>query len=73
MLPVFINRCGAERHVELIPSDFTWPLMMFAGVAPEGLPQRIGKIHVGKPLVTKNRRQLIAFAATELLETPAAR
>ena len=21
MLPVFMNRCGAERHVELIPSD----------------------------------------------------
>ena len=40
--------------------NFTWPLMMFAGVAPEGLLQRIGKIHVGTPLVTKNRRQLIA-------------
>jgi hypothetical protein len=22
MLPVFINRCGAERHVELIPSVY---------------------------------------------------
>jgi hypothetical protein len=22
MLPVFINRCGAGRHVELIPSDY---------------------------------------------------
>jgi radical SAM superfamily enzyme YgiQ (UPF0313 family) len=40
--------------------DFTWPLMMFAGVAPEKVLERIGKIHVGKPLVTKGRRELIA-------------
>jgi radical SAM superfamily enzyme YgiQ (UPF0313 family) len=40
--------------------DFTWPLMMFAGVAPERFLERIGKIHVGKPLVTKDRRELIA-------------
>jgi radical SAM superfamily enzyme YgiQ (UPF0313 family) len=40
--------------------DFTWPLMMFAGVAPERILERIGKIHVGKPLVTKGRRELIA-------------
>ena len=40
--------------------DFTWPLMMFAGVAPERVLERIRKIHVGKPLVTKGRRELIA-------------
>jgi radical SAM superfamily enzyme YgiQ (UPF0313 family) len=40
--------------------DFTWPLMMFAGVAPERVLERVGKIHVGKPLVTKGRRELIA-------------
>ncbi|MFZ3278938.1 MAG: hypothetical protein WA182_18725 [Candidatus Sulfotelmatobacter sp.] len=40
--------------------DFTWPLMMFAGVAPERVLERMGKIHVGKPLVTKDRRELIA-------------
>ncbi len=40
--------------------DFTWPLMMFAGVAPEMVLERMGKIHVGKPLVTKDRRELIA-------------
>ena len=34
--------------------------MMFAGVAPEKVLERIGKIHVGKPLVTKDRRELIA-------------
>jgi radical SAM superfamily enzyme YgiQ (UPF0313 family) len=40
--------------------DFTWPLMMFAGVAPERVLERTGKIYVGKPLVTKGRRELIA-------------
>jgi radical SAM superfamily enzyme YgiQ (UPF0313 family) len=40
--------------------NFTWPLMMFAGVAPEAVLDRAGKIHVGKPLVTKSRRELIA-------------
>jgi hypothetical protein len=40
--------------------NFTWPLMMFAGVAPEGILQRKGKIHVGEPLVTRNRRDLIS-------------
>jgi hypothetical protein len=40
--------------------NFTWPLMMFAGVAPESVLERVGKIHVGKPLLTKSRRELIA-------------
>jgi hypothetical protein len=40
--------------------NFTWPLMMFAGVAPEGILQSIGKIHVGKSLLSKSRRELIA-------------
>jgi hypothetical protein len=40
--------------------NFTWPLMMFAGVAPERILQGLGKIHVGKPLVSKSRRELIA-------------
>jgi radical SAM superfamily enzyme YgiQ (UPF0313 family) len=40
--------------------NFTWPLMMFAGVAPERILRSIGKIHVGKPLVRKSRRELIA-------------
>jgi radical SAM superfamily enzyme YgiQ (UPF0313 family) len=40
--------------------DFTWPLMMFAGVVPERVLEGIGKIYVGKPLVTKGRRELIA-------------
>jgi hypothetical protein len=40
--------------------NFTWPLMMFAGVAPERVLERVGKIHAGKPLQTKSRRELIA-------------
>jgi hypothetical protein len=40
--------------------NFTWPLMMFAGVAPERILQGIGKIHVGKPLKSKSRRELVA-------------
>jgi hypothetical protein len=40
--------------------NFTWPLMMFAGVAPENILHSIGKIHAGKPLVPKSRRELIA-------------
>ena len=40
--------------------NFTWPLMMFAGVAPERILRAVGKIHVGKPLALKSRRELIA-------------
>jgi len=40
--------------------NFTWPLMMFASAAPEKLMEKMGKIYVGKPMKTKNRRELIA-------------
>ena len=40
--------------------NFTWPLMMFAGLVPERILQSMGKIHVGKPVVSKSRRELIA-------------
>jgi Radical SAM superfamily len=40
--------------------NFTWPLMMFAGLVPERILQGMGKIHVGKPVVSKSRRELIA-------------
>ncbi len=40
--------------------NYTWPLMMFAGVAPERALQAMGKIHAGKPLASKSRRELIA-------------
>jgi hypothetical protein len=34
--------------------------MMFAGLAPEKILRVMGKIHIGEPLVTKSRRDLIA-------------
>ena len=49
-----------SRLRKLNGPNFTWPLMMFAGVATDKVLQRIGKIHVGKPLVAKSRRELIA-------------
>ena len=48
--------------------NFTWPLMMFAGVAPERILRRIGKIHVGKSLVPKSRRELIASLRPNFLK-----
>ena len=49
-----------HRLRKLNGPNFTWPLMMFAGVAPEKVLQRLGRIHVGKPLRSKSRRELIA-------------
>jgi radical SAM family protein len=40
--------------------NFTWPLWMFSGAISEKTLDRMGKIYVGKPLVTKSRRELIA-------------
>jgi len=48
--------------------NFTWPLMMFAGVAPERILRSIGKIHVGKPLAPKSRRELIASLRPNFLK-----
>lgn len=40
--------------------NFTWPLMMFSGVISEGRLAQKGKIYLGKPLKTKNRKELLA-------------
>lgn len=56
------------RLRKLNGSNFTWPLMMFAGVAPERILRSIGKIHVGKPLVPKSRRELIASLRPNFLK-----
>jgi radical SAM superfamily enzyme YgiQ (UPF0313 family) len=40
--------------------NFTWPLLMFAGAAPEALLGRMGKIYRGKPLSVKSRKELLA-------------
>ncbi|MFB3902034.1 MAG: radical SAM protein [Acidobacteriota bacterium] len=39
---------------------FTWPLLMFSGILNEETLARLGKIYAGRPLETKNRRELIA-------------
>jgi hypothetical protein len=39
---------------------FTWPLFMFASALPESLMGAMGKIHVGRPLTIKTRRELLA-------------
>ena len=53
--------------------NFTWPLMMFAGLVPERILQGMGKIHVGKPVVSKSRRELITSLEAELSKAPAGR
>jgi hypothetical protein len=40
--------------------NFTWPLLMFSSALPESLMHRMGKIHVGRPLEVKTRKELIA-------------
>ncbi len=40
--------------------NFTWPLLMFASAFPEKLMEKMGKIYVGKPVKTKNRKELLA-------------
>ena len=48
--------------------NFTWPLMMFTGVAPEKVLQTLGKIYVGLPLATKSRRELVASLRSNYLK-----
>ena len=40
--------------------NFTYPLFMFSGALSEKRLEKMGKIYMGKPLVTKNRKELIA-------------
>ena len=39
--------------------DFTWPMLMFANVAPESMMGRFRKIYLGQPLRIKTRNELI--------------
>jgi hypothetical protein len=40
--------------------NFTWPLFLFAGILPEWLMAKMGKIYRGKPMVVKSRKELLA-------------
>ena len=39
--------------------NFTYPLLMFSGALSEKRLEKMGKIYVGKPMKTKNRRELL--------------
>src|SRR5215813_10844259 len=49
----------AARLRKLNGPSFTWPLLMFAGVAPERILKRFGKLHVGRPLTIRSRKELL--------------
>jgi radical SAM superfamily enzyme YgiQ (UPF0313 family) len=38
---------------------FTWPLLMFSSALPESVMGRLGKIHIGRPLKLKTRKELL--------------
>jgi len=40
--------------------NFSWPFIMFSGLISEKLLGKMGKIYVGQPLKTKNRKELLA-------------
>jgi hypothetical protein len=39
--------------------NFTWALLNFANALPEGLMGKLGKLHVGRPLAIKTRKELL--------------
>jgi hypothetical protein len=39
---------------------FTWPLFMFANALPETLMAKMGRLHIGRPLQVKTRKELLA-------------
>jgi hypothetical protein len=41
--------------------NFTWPLLLFASACPEWLMAKMGKIHMGRPLAVKTRKELLAL------------
>jgi len=48
--------------------NFTWPLLMFASAFPENLMSKLGKIHVGRPVKIKTRRELVASLKPHYLQ-----
>jgi hypothetical protein len=49
----------AWRLRKLNGPRFTWPMFLFAGVMPEWLMAKLGKIYLGKPLTIKTRKELL--------------
>lgn len=48
--------------------NFTYPLLMFSGALSEKRLARMGKIYLGKPMETKNRRELVATLKPKMLQ-----
>lgn len=48
--------------------NFTYPLLMFSGAISEKRLARMGKIYLGKPMETKNRRELVATLKPKMLQ-----
>jgi len=48
--------------------NFTWPLMMFSDALPESALKMMGKIHLGRPLTLKTRKELIASLKLHYLQ-----
>ena len=40
--------------------NFTWPLMQFSGVLPDGWLERRGRLYEGRPLARQTRDELLA-------------
>ena len=40
--------------------NFTWPLMQFSGVVPEGWLERTGRVYRGRELPRRSREELLA-------------
>ena len=56
------------RLCKLNGPDFTWPLLLFSGILPEGMMARMGKIYMGEPLKIKSRKELLATIRPQLLK-----
>jgi radical SAM superfamily enzyme YgiQ (UPF0313 family) len=52
--------------------NFTWPLVQFSGVAPEGWLERTGRIYGGRPLPRVTRDDLLATVRPDWREAIAA-
>ncbi|MCH8268599.1 MAG: B12-binding domain-containing radical SAM protein, partial [Acidobacteria bacterium] len=51
--------------------NFTWAMLMFASALPEKWMAKLGKIYYGRPMKTKNRKELPGLTPPGLLEVPA--
>jgi hypothetical protein len=58
--PQRLGAIGLWAAWKLNGPHFTWPLMMFASALPESVMGKMGRIHIGRPLEVKTRKELLA-------------